>query len=732
MKPLYLYIENFTCYKKSELDLSNITSALIVGRQDNNELESNGIGKTSIFRAIEYALFAQTRHPVLGKDIMLERLIQDEAAKLLVIFDFEMEGEIYRISRARTRKGATDLYFYRRNAVDGSAHTSNTDKALWTDLTCRRTADTDAGIAKVVRIGYKSFINTSHSMQLDVGGIATATPEKRRAILKDVLDLLPYGALEKIGKKHSDELSEAIRRDKAILASIGNPEQDVIALQSKITAVSANIEQQSLILTSQKEQHVSLNNDHIALTTKLNTLESNVASIIQRHTSLSNEVSKLQVSKDDYTKKCKLLITEAKNINTDIAALKTAKDVLIGIDFSYLSKLQQALDASKKESEAKSITLGIAKAELLDLNIPMPEDGTCKHCRTVLTPEHRRACMADIEKQKGEKSNTIKALSSYLKTLQTEQSKLTTSISQLETQQKQLIDLIAKLTNKDKERQDKKALYDEYNVILKGFETDLVSKQTELEQAKLDVDRSSVSEIASLKQEVMSSKKSIEAVLLNIELSNKQVNELQSNKAVLLHSIEEKTKDIKRQDELKQTIASFEEQLAIHPYVIQAFASIPDIIIENVLEGLQEETNKLLAQIRPELQLSFSTEKTRSDGEQEDTLEINYLLNNKPKDYSQLSGAQQLCVMFAFKLGLSFLLKSMNGSQIKFLMLDEVDMPFSHAAIDAYAEIIRFFQKDFTVFVITHNDRLKSKFSNAILVEQDRNGVSRAKIVNSW
>jgi DNA repair exonuclease SbcCD ATPase subunit len=42
------------------------------------------------------------------------------------------------------------------------------------------------------------------------------------------------------------------------------------------------------------------------------------------------------------------------------------------------------------------------------------------------------------------------------------------------------------------------------------------------------------------------------------------------------------------------------------------------------------------------------------------------------------------------------------------------------------------FQKDYTILVITHDDRLKDKFSHAILVEQDINMVSRARVVTSW
>ena len=65
-------------------------------------------------------------------------------------------------------------------------------------------------------------------------------------------------------------------------------------------------------------------------------------------------------------------------------------------------------------------------------------------------------------------------------------------------------------------------------------------------------------------------------------------------------------------------------------------------------------------------------------------------------------------------------------------MLDEIDQSLDKASVDSFADIVKFFQKDFTILVITHNDRLKNKFANGILVEQDLNMISKARVVNSW
>ena len=176
------------------------------------------------------------------------------------------------------------------------------------------------------------------------------------------------------------------------------------------------------------------------------------------------------------------------------------------------------------------------------------------------------------------------------------------------------------------------------------------------------------------------------------------------------------------------------KKYSIYPSVIQSFSSIgiPNLIIQNVLDDLQIESNNLLSQLKPGLQLSFLIEKIKGDGSESDTLDIKYNINGKERYYEQLSGAMKIAVAFSLKLGLSFLLQKIIGVDIKFLLLDEIDQSLDKASVDAFADIVKFFQKDFVILIITHNDRLKDKFSHAILVEQNVNMVSKAKVVSSW
>ena len=81
MKLQRLYLDNFQCHEKSYIDLIGINSALIVGKVDNSDLVSNGVGKTSIFQAIEYVLFNKSDFP-------LDRIVRDDTALCKITMDF--------------------------------------------------------------------------------------------------------------------------------------------------------------------------------------------------------------------------------------------------------------------------------------------------------------------------------------------------------------------------------------------------------------------------------------------------------------------------------------------------------------------------------------------------------------------------------------------------------------------------------------------------------------------
>lgn len=221
MQPVRLYIENFMCHENSFIDFTQFRSALIVGKIENNDLYSNGVGKTTIFKAIEYVLFNQA-------DVNLEKIIREDTVSCKIVLDFVVDSKEYRLSRTRTKK-STDLSLFVKNEnasnsdinheiINNSINPITNDS--WKDLSCRRSADTEKELAKLIKFSFKSFRNIIHFPQNIFDGLSSTTPEKRKAILKDVLDLVIYSKMEKIAKDKSNLILKDIDKTNILLNNL--------------------------------------------------------------------------------------------------------------------------------------------------------------------------------------------------------------------------------------------------------------------------------------------------------------------------------------------------------------------------------------------------------------------------------------------------------------------------------------------------------------------------------
>jgi len=736
MKPIYLYLENFTSHHKSEIDFSGISTALIVGKSNNNELISNGVGKTSIFRAIEWVLFNQTRDAITDKDILLEDLILEGTKKCKVIFDFSIDDEIFRVIRMRTDKGVADLSFFKRSTIfdNRNVHAVDTDKDLWIDISSRRVQDTEADLIKKIRMNYKAFINTSHFLQFDFkSGLAASTPAHRKTILKEVLDLVIYSKLEKIAKNNADNILKEIEKQRNAVLILGNPENDIKILEEKITEIEDNF-----ISTNHNYKEISikleaLNKTREELLAQHSALEGKSSSSISKKEAILFDINQLNNSLAEYSKKRKDIITLAKQLTTEINDLNDQQAQLSKIDFSQIDIIKNTI----KEITIKIATLrsqiSNLQETLEELNVPLPADGTCKHCRQVLTKEHRENCQKDINDQINICKAKIKERSTNITIHLQFQKDVEKQLKELEANFTLFNDISNKIATVEKNLSEKKNIYTEYTSLIDKFSAELTSKTEQLNKINIEVQQSSASELLELQKTITLNKEIIAKTSIELNNINTIMNELNTKRAVIRHSIEEKHNNLSKKIEIETIISTLEEEFSLYPSVIQAFGStgIPSLIINNILDDLQTETNNLLSQLRPGLQLAFEIEKINDDGTKDDTLNITYFLNNKERKYGQLSGAQKVVVMFCLKLGMSFLLKKLMGTQLNLLMIDEIDQPMDDHSVDALAEIIKHFQKDFTILLITHRKRLQDKFNMAILVEQNQDMVSTAKVV-SW
>ena len=738
MKISRLYIKDFMCYDHAYVDFDEFSSALIVGKKENNDEVSNGVGKTTVFRAIEYALFNYA-------DRNLEDVIRDDVDLCNVTVDFTVSDQEYRVTRTRTRKGTTDLTFYKRTGTIGSEtevyhtiHNENydpvSDDKYWEDISGRRAADTEKELAKLIKVNIKSFRTFVHFVQHDFGGLATASPEKRKAILRDALSLIVYSKLEKAAKEKSNLLNREAEKFTTMIETLGDLDTLTTDLLAKLHLTDEQLSDKLLQLGNM-EVDLSLLNERInKIIVEHAGLEGKFSSLLAKEQSLNTEKSRLEISLKEYHTKKSNVIRAAQELIGDLKILEDTQVKLADMDFNQIDILSEQIVTNKEHAAELNLTMQNDTLRCEKLKKPIPVDGECEECRQPITEEHRTACQAKLTQELQQKQKNIQDYKKALADLNSQNLAHQQRINTLILSKQHLESVNTKIASKKKELADKRGIHDEYKALLEKFTLDLGEKTKELEQVAEALKNSSLEEAKELQKQIQTDKQNVAFMTSQISLTNKEIANLNSTKAITQHDINQKAEEKRKKIEYIKILKELQTKLAVYPAVIQAFSStgIPNLIIQNVLDDLQIESNTLLSQLKPGIQLSFSIEKTKGDGTEADTLDIKYTANGKKRYYETLSGAQQLAVTFSLKMGLSFLLQKMAGVDIKFLLLDEIDSSLDKASVDAFVDIVKFFQKDYTVLVVTHNDRLKDKFSHAILVEQDINMVSRARVVSSW
>jgi len=735
-----LYVQNFICYDNAYIDFNEFSSALIVGKRENNDEISNGIGKTTIFRAIEYVLFNYS-------DENLEDMIRDDTDSCSVTIDFSVEDQEYRVTRTRTRKGTTDLTLYKRTVNDGeedkvfhsTKNDKNTplhDKKYWEDISGRRAADTEKELGKLIKINVKSFRIFVHFVQHDFSGLTTASsPEKRKAILRDALNLVIYPKLEKLAKEKYSLLTKEIDKFNLMVETLGDPDNAITDLNQKIAQTNLDLDERSLKLADAEIVQAQFIDKINSLVNEHSGLEKKFSSLLTKEQTLNAEKVRTEISVKEYTTKRSNIIIAAKETMAEIKSLEDTQIKLVELDFNQIDALSEQIVSNKEEIAKLSLTIQNNTARYEKLKKPIPEDGECEECRQPITAEHRTICQEKLDQEQEVLHENISNCALAVSKLRANNAHNQQETNRLTLSRQHLESVNTKIVNKKKEVADKKEQYEEYKSLLEKFIAELAEKNKQLEQVAEELKNSSIDEAKILQKQIQKEKGDLTVTVNQISTLNKETATLNNNKAVFQHDLNKKIEDKRKKADYTKVLKDLETKTAMYPAVIQSFSNtgIPNLIIQNVLDDLQTEANNLLAQLKPGLQLSFSVEKkVEKTGEQADTLDIHYTVNGKKRYYQLLSGAMKLAVTFSLKLGLSFLLQKMAGVDIKFLLLDELDESLDKSSIDAFADIVKFFHKDYKILVITHNDRLKDKFSHAVLVEQDINMISKARVVSSW
>lgn len=704
MEPLRLYVKDFYAIADGEIDFRKFSSALILGYYENNQLMSNGAGKSSIFEAISWVIFNETRQT------KVDDVIRWNANETLVEFEFLFGRNVYKISRRRSR-------IAKESSV--SLFTKEGDK--WINDSGSTNSETNRKILALLKIDSKIFLNSVYFKQHDISLFANSTPSDRKKIIKSIMKLERWDEYQKQAKNKLRVTKDEIEKQLRVLHENANLGVATIINEKSIDMVKQEIEQLSRehkeaqaklhsLFELKKERDINhLTRLHDDTFKKMGELKSNGKRMQGRQVEL-DDLLEASGSKSLY------LAQHIVNLENNIRQVTDSLRDLSAENISY-EELDESIFTKRLEKSQLEKTLESLKNTASKVGI-----GQCDVCFTTITKtslphihNSRKHKQQETEKELDSVTRKLNKIESEYKRRKKSKERLDAVLAELETYKNTLDKLQTQKRSTDEE--------------LLAYENESSITSASL-RAIIDQIKSYKVEIEALDRKIAAQRISnIDDEISEVEQLDRDLSRTLTSKNIELGTLLKESEFLAQRSTLvniaNEMLGKLGKEKAAVDQLVRFFGKegIQAVFIESIVDELEQYANETLSYICNEpTVIRLKTQKKTGDSWQE-TLEIDVIMNGFPQTFESLGGGEMFRISLALRIGLSEVLVKKAGGEIKLLLLDEVDSPLdAYGLNNLFENIIKGLEKRFKVLVISHNDKLKERFSDLIVVNKTSAG----------
>jgi exonuclease SbcC len=403
MIPIRLQLAGFLSYRTAvEIDFTSFELACISG--------PNGAGKSSLLDAVTWALFGKARKHD-------DALIHHDCPTAQVYFEFEYEGDVYRVQRTKSR-GKTTLLEWQMQTKGGE----------WSALTESSVRETEASIERILRMDYDTFINTSFFLQGKADQFAQQTPGRRKEILSSILGLEIWERYREVAanlKRQSEtELSGLATRLGEIEQELGEEADRIQYLKQQeenLSRQSALRREKELVLDGFRQQRKELDEQRRAGEQLDQQVAEYQAKLVQIHDQLGKRQQELEGYQQAIQEE-KEIVSAHQRWQELHAELERLNQLELQVNQLEKKRLELAgrvtTEQARLEQELKALLDGQEKIRLLEPQIAGSKG--------------RLAELQDQVKELGEVSRSKADLETQLRQSQMEQAELIAESKRLE------------------------------------------------------------------------------------------------------------------------------------------------------------------------------------------------------------------------------------------------------------------------------------------------------------
>jgi exonuclease SbcC len=743
-----LIIEGFLSYRlRQTINLSDVTTCLVLGQINGDSELSNGSGKSSLFEAILVCFFGKGS----GRADLLDSYINDCMIKMYLEVIFRIDNQRYKTVRSKIKASSAVFEIY----------LDSTNKDL-KDATWKKT---DKTIEDILGLSAKTYCSTIYLNERESLQVITGTSSERKEILRELLNINVFESAAKRCNKTFDDYDKKVQvnfsliKDKQIqLEQEDDLKKKLELVETELKEVKKNLKLQEKVLkdTNEKKKQIE-----ISISTQ-KSVKDQIAVVLKDVSEKTGTKKSCQVEIDEITKEIEdqkkaysrsktEIEEESKNVFVLEKSIKENEKKLKELDkvdkeLKETTKLIKEKTEQKTELEKQNVAL-VAEYKRLQQFIAKL-DGFKSACPVtemecpVLNPKYK-------EELKKIKQNIIEAISLDCDVLK---KKIEDIIKEIKDLSKKEIEL----ENKSETRQDvneslskfklklqtienNKSRFaekeKEYNEYLKSSDEDIKSNKQKI----VDIDRiltdlnNSIKELegkldSTLDQKlkiVSDEKDEIEEEIVEIradlETKNQKLGEIKSSLEKL----------VKLKTEIEHLSKNNEEnakQMKIHQILSTEFGKdgIQKAIMKESIPLLEQYTSdflKIFNNDSEKIKVKFDLDPKKQDGEfkKGGGLDILVLEDGKePKDLQMYSGGETVRIVFSIVLSLAKLLSLRAGKKHETLIIDEKIAKLDVRGIEQFGEVIAEITKIYKqVFVITHIETLKDLINgNEIMINK--------------
>ncbi len=334
MLPTRLELRNFLAYRApAPIVFAGIDLACLTG--------GNGVGKSSLFDAMTWALWGKAR---AKRD---DDLIHLGAEQMMVSLEFEQDGRRYRVQRRRARAGRG-----RRGALEfmlWGAHDQQPRR-----ITADGMRKTQEKINAVLRLDYETFLHSAYVQQGRADAFALATAAERKRLLAEILNLRQWAGYEAAVKERRSRLAgqiDMLERD------ISRFQQEIAGepqLRADLEAASATLRRSEDSLQQANERYQEVAHAAAALLRERETLDATAARIKSRQEDAAAAQAEI-TRQDSKIAEYQRAIAGGADIESGYQQLQQARhsQSALAAQWSRIQELDQRQNALERDLAAK-------------------------------------------------------------------------------------------------------------------------------------------------------------------------------------------------------------------------------------------------------------------------------------------------------------------------------------------------------------------------------------------